>query len=141
MATLKVYPELDSAVTDPKYGNQRLAAEYVPVALDSESAAATRMLAAVAAKKSREEVIAAGLNGSDEVKTVSDVLDGILAEAKAWDGVSPCDFATVTTFKAALKGKYLDPTAWYDALKVQAGVSSFSDLKAVIAATLEPVEV
>ena len=137
-----IYPKAKDTRTDPKWGGQKfgkamdgkveLAEDYVPVSLDSEEDATTRSLAALVAGKSRNAAMAVGLAGSDEVGTMTRVLDEIEAEVKACRAISPADFSTVTAFKVALPVKHLDATLWYNGLKAEADVSTFDELRATL---------
>jgi len=76
---MKLYPE--DAPSGSIYGKQQFAdPNYEPIALDSAAAAKARMLAKLEADCSKEEAIAEGLKGSDEVGTVEKILAGILGE-------------------------------------------------------------
>lgn len=137
---MELYPVAKDSRTDPKWGGQKfgkamdgkveLAEDYVPVALDSEAAAAARALAALEAGKSRNKALAAGLAGSDEVGTMNRLLDEIEAEVRGCAAVSPADHATLTGYKTALPTKHLDATKWYEGMKAKYGVLSYSALRA-----------
>jgi hypothetical protein len=128
---MKLYPELTVCKEESKYGRQHFADGYVPIALDSEAQAVTRMLVALEAGKTKAEVIAAGLTlrqktdeepgiGSDEVATVERLYGQIIAERAALAAIPLCD-EWVYTLAVEDAAQLLDPAKWVDAMREKCG--------------------
>ena len=150
---MALYPKVHAH--DPRWGEQRpgrvvvdgrvrrlarsgeggVEQEFVP--LDDEESAGARALTALEAGASRHEALARGLNGADEVATVSRLLDEIEAEVCGCRAVSPADHTTVTKFKAALPTVWLDATKWYNGLKAEKDVATYAELRDACAVVVE----
>ncbi len=69
--------------------------------------------------------------------TVADIYrvwDEIEAVRVSWKAISPADYSSATTFKTALKGNHLSADAWYDGLRAEKDVTTWSALKAACVA-------
>jgi hypothetical protein len=105
---------------DAKWGDQTFSdPNYVPRVLDSVDDARARMLAALEDVESYDakgelqqpKVLAAALNGSDEVRTVTVMLEEILAERAVLAAV-PVDVEEKYRAAIAAKAVYLDVDKW-----------------------------
>ena len=82
---------------------------------------------------SKERAVGQVLQGSDDLRTFYRVWGEVEAERLAMTTVYVADYDTLTKFKAALsvEAYYLDVVAWVDGLEREAGVGTWSELKAL----------
>jgi hypothetical protein len=122
---MELYPKQADPRVASKWGNQKFgkvmdgrvetAVDYVPVPLDSQANAVERMLVAMDEGKRKGAVVAAGLNGSDEAGTVTDLLKEIEAEVKAMAAVDPATCKDEADYRAKLSDRpvsRLDVDTW-----------------------------
>ena len=78
----------------------------------------------------RPHVIGIALAGLNAVIRANEIYDAIEQERGAMNAIHPCEYATMTAFKADLtvQSYYLDVDMWVDRLKVVYDVSTWAEM-------------
>jgi len=104
------------------------------IGIDSPAACAARVVDAMDSGLSRAEAAGFCLAGSDAVLLFNQIWDEVNRQVLAARSTNPADYDTVVQYKAALAyaAPLLDAEHWYDGLKAEVGVDTFSELAAKV---------